>query len=102
MATKFTLKPFREALAMTKQAIEEALIPIRVAQAKKQGEMEQLKIDEQILNLEGKLQEATVSNPINYDKVINYIDEIELLNRRKEQFDKIIEELFAEPTKTKK
>ena len=96
------LIPFRKALQMTKAAIDEALIPIRVSQAKKQGEMEMLKIDEQLLQKEVKLQEATVTHPINYDKIIELIDDIDMLTMRKEQFGKIISELFEDETPKKK
>ena len=88
------LLSFRECLKKGKAAIEEALIPVRVQQAKLQGESEQLKLDEKIINLDIKLQEATIAHPIDYNKIIDIIDEIDLLTRRKKQFDQIIKELF--------
>ena len=87
---------FKAALAMTKQAIDDALIPIRVSQAKKQGEMEQLKIDEKLLSLQIELQQITVSSPINYDRLLDKIDEIDLLERRRKQFDDVISQLFSD------
>ena len=90
------LIPFREALAMTKANIDEAMIPIRVSQAKKKGEMEQLNLDERIMGLQIELQELTVKSPIDYDKILDKIDEIDLLERRKLQFDQIISQLFSE------
>lgn len=95
------LLSFKECLKKGKAAIDEALIPVRVAQAKMQGEMEQLKIDEKIVGLEIKLQELTIAHPINYDELIETIDEIDLLTRRKAQFDMLIKDLFVveEPKK---
>ena len=92
---------FREALKMTKAAIDEAMIPIRVSQAKKQGEMEQLKLDEKMLQKEIELQQLTVAHPINYDAILDLIDDIEMLERRRDQFGIIIEQLFSEPKKGK-
>lgn len=88
------LLSFRECLKRGKQAIEEALIPIRVEQAKSKGRMEQLKIDEKLIGLDVKLQELVSEKEIPFDKIIETIDEIELLQRRKKQFDMIIEQLF--------
>jgi hypothetical protein len=90
------LIPFREALKMTKAAIEEAMIPIRVSQAKKQGEMELLNLDEKLLKLEIEIRELTVKHPIPYDSLIDKLDEFSLLERRQEQFKQIITELFEE------
>lgn len=92
---------FKECLKRGKQAIDEALIPIRVAQGKSQADMEKLKIDEKIIGLDIKMQELIIQSPLPFDKIIECMDESDLLNRRKAQFSVIVEELFPEEKKGK-
>ena len=66
---------YKEALKMTKEAIDQALVPIRAKQAKAQGEMEMMKIDEKMISLEAELQEITVKHPLDYTKLLNKMDE---------------------------
>jgi hypothetical protein len=88
------LTPFRKALEMTKAKIEELMIPLRVKQAKAKGEVEKLKLDEQIMSLEVKLREYTVETDINYNKILDALDELALLQRRKFMFDRVMSDLF--------
>lgn len=88
------LLSFREALKKTKQQIEEMMIPVQVKQNRLAGETELAKIEEQIIDAECKLQELTVAHPINYNKILEKIDEIALLERRQGQFKKVMEDLF--------
>ena len=90
------LKPYKEILAMTKEKINECLAPIRASKAKKRAELEKVKIDEKIINLETKVHELAAKEEIDFDKLIDSLDEIALLERRKVQFDKVIAELFPE------
>ena len=66
------------------------------AQARKQGELEMMKIEEQIISMESKITELCTVHPLNYSSIIDKLDEHALLIRRKEQFEKIISELFDE------
>ena len=88
------LTSYRQILEMGKQAVEKALIPVRIMQARKQGELEMMKIEEQTITLESKITELCTVYPIDYNRIIEKLDEHALLLRRKEQFAKIIAELF--------
>lgn len=88
------LLSFKEALKKTKAQIDELMIPIRVKQAKLQGETEMAGLEEKMLNAEIALQELCVASPINYTKILEKLDEIALLERRQRQFKKVIAELF--------
>jgi len=88
------LTPYKKILAMTKEAIDKTLVPIRARQAKQQGELEMMKLEEQILTLESEIQEITVKHPLNYDSLLSKLDKVALLERRKKQFEKVIKELF--------
>jgi hypothetical protein len=53
-------------------------------------------MDEKIATHEAKIQEICVEKDINFDKLISAQDELALMERRKKQFARIIEELFPE------
>jgi hypothetical protein len=90
------LLSFKEALKKTKAQIDELMIPVRVKQNRLTGETEMAKIEEKMLNCECALQELTVAHPINYDKIVEKLDEVALLERRQKQFKKVMTELFPE------
>jgi len=90
------LKPYKEILKMAKEMVDEALAPVRAMRAKKQAELEVAKMDEKIATHEAKIQEICVEKDINFDKLISAQDELALMERRKKQFARIIEELFPE------
>ena len=90
------LKPYKEILKMAKEAIDETLAPVRAMRAKKQAELEVAKMDKKIATHEAKIQEICVEKDINFDKLISAQDELALMERRKKQFARIIEELFPE------
>lgn len=90
------LLSFREALKKTKAQIDELLIPVKVKQAKLAGETELAKLEESRLQADVKMQELCVASPINYNKILEQLDEIALLDRQKKQLEKVIEELFGE------
>lgn len=88
------LKPFAEIIAMTKEGLDIALAPIRARQVKMKAELEMAKIDEQLVTTETKIQELCCSKDINFDSLIIKLDECALAERRKKQFQKIVNELF--------
>lgn len=90
------LKPFAELVAMTKEGVDKALAPIRARQVKMKAELEMAKIDESLISLEAKIQEMCSTKEINFDTVLSKLDEYALAERRKKQFQKIINELFPD------
>lgn len=90
------LTPYKKILAMTKEAIDKTLVPIRARQAKQLGELEMMKIEEQILTMESDIQEITVKHPLNYDALLTKLDRVAILERRKKQFSRVIKELFED------
>lgn len=88
------LTPYRKLLVLSKEAVSAALAPVRARSAHKQAELEMLKIEESMANLESKITEACSKYPINFAEIIDKQDEFALLERRKAQFQTIIEEMF--------
>lgn len=90
------LTPYQKLLAMGKEAVASALAPVRARSAKKQAELEMCKIEEQISTLEGRVTEACSAYPVSFDTVIEHLNQIALAERRRGQFEKIIEEMFPD------
>lgn len=90
------LLKYKDALILCKEKIKEAMAPLRAREMRKKGELEICKIDSDIADKEQKIQEFASNYPIDFDKLLDAIDELELIKRRKDQFEKIIDELFSE------
>ena len=90
------LLKYREILVLAKDKIKDAMAPLRAREMRKKAELEACKLDSVIAEKDQKIQEYASAYPIDFDKLIDAIDELELVKRRKEQFDKIIEEMFGE------
>lgn len=90
------LKPFKEIIAMNKEKLNEALAPIRARKVKTQAEMKKSEIDEKIVVIESEIQEMCTGTDINFDSLFEKLDKIALLERRKKQYDKVLNELFPE------
>lgn len=90
------LKSYSELLKMSKEKLEEAKAPIRAKQMRKAAEMEMLKLEENIVSQEQTIQDLTSKFPIDFNRVIDAIDELELTKRRIDQFRTIISDLFPE------
>lgn len=90
------LRPYREMLAMAKEKIDESLAGVRANRAKKQAELEIAKMEEKMASQEAKISELCAAKEINFDAIINAQDEYGLMERRKKQFLKIIDEMFPD------
>ena len=88
------LKPFRELIAMSKEKLDEAMAPIRARQVKSQAELEMAKLDAEILTHEGQVQEMCTQKEINFPNLLDKLDKIALLERRKKQYGDVLRQLF--------
>ncbi len=88
------LLKYKDILGLAKDKIKEVMAPLRAHEMKKRAELEIAKIDSTIAEKEQVIQELAAEYPINFDKMIDAIDELELIKRRQEQFAQIIEEMF--------
>lgn len=90
------LLKYKDVLVLCKDKIKEAMAPLRAREMKKKAELEVCKIESDIAEKEQKIQELASQYPIDFHKMIDAIDELDLIKRRKEQFDEIIEEMFGD------
>ena len=86
---------YKELLVLAKDKVKEVMAPLRVKEMKKKAELEACKLDSTIAEKEQRIQEYASAYPIDFDKLIDAIDDLELVKRRKTQFDKIINEMFS-------
>jgi predicted nucleic acid-binding protein len=93
---QFQLRPFKELIALSKEKIDEALAPLRASTAKAKATLKMAEIDEKIAVLGQKIQEQATSKEIDFDAMADKIDEIALLELRKERFAEITKQLFPE------
>ena len=90
------LMSYKKALSLTKEKLDQAMALVHVKQAKQQGALESLKIEEKLCTLESASQEILCRHPLDWNKLIDSLDQIALLERRKAQLSKLIFQLFPE------
>lgn len=88
------LRPFKELIAMSKEKLDEAMAPIRARQVKAQAELELSKLDAELLGHEGQVQEMCTQKEINFPSLLDKLDKIALLERRKKQYADVLKQLF--------
>ena len=88
------LPAYKDVLKMAKEKIDDALAPVRAMRAKKQAELEMAKLDEQIATAEANIHEICCEKEINFSKLIDKQDALSLLERKKKQYQKILDEMF--------
>lgn len=93
-----TLKPFAEIIALSKEKLSEALAPIRARKVKSQAELEMAKLDDELVRLEADIQEQCAKEDINFPTLLDKLDKVALLERRKTQYESVLAQLF--PAKT--
>ena len=90
------LKPFAQLIKMSKEKLDEAMAPIRAHKVKTQAQLEMAKIDESLVTLETEIQEMCAQKDINFNALIKKLDDVAILERRKKQYAKIVNELFPD------
>jgi hypothetical protein len=88
------LIPYKQLIAMSKEKLDAALAPIRAKRFKAQAALEQSKLETELLEKQGKVQELLIAKEPSLVKVLDLLDEIALLERRKEQYDEVLAQLF--------
>jgi hypothetical protein len=90
------LMKYKDIIVLAKEKIKEAMAPLRAREMQKNAELEIARLEGKIAEKEQLIQELAAEYPIDFDKLINALDDLELTKRRMEQFGKIIEEMFGE------
>ena len=88
------LTPYKELLAMTKEKIDEALAGSRANTALCKAQLEVAKIDEALATSQGKINEECSKKDLDFNVIIDLLDEVALAERRRSQFQQIIDQMF--------
>lgn len=88
------LKPFAEIIALSKEKLAESLAPIRARKVKSQAELEMAKLDDELIRLEADIQEQCAKEDLNFPALLDKLDKVALLERRKAQYEIVLAQLF--------
>ena len=90
------LPAYKDVLKMAKEKVNDALAPVRANRAKKQAELEMAKLDEEIATQTAKIHEICCEKEITFAVLIEKQDQLTLTERKKKQYQKILDEMFPE------
>ena len=90
------LKPFAELVALSKEKLAESLAPIRARKVRSQAELEMAKLDDELVRLEADIQEQCAKEDLNFPTLLDKLDKVALLERRKEQYADVLKQLFPQ------
>jgi hypothetical protein len=88
------LKPFADIIAMSKEKLAESLAPVRARKVRSQAELEMAKLDDEIIRLEADIQEHCAKENIDFPGLMDKLDKVALLERRKDQYENVLGQLF--------
>lgn len=88
------LRPFKELIGLSKEKIDAAMAPIRAKQVKAKADLKMSGLESDILDKETKVQEMCLVKDIDLCGIIDILDQIALLERRKDQYTKVVNQLF--------
>ncbi|MBK7424797.1 MAG: hypothetical protein IPJ48_17890 [Propionivibrio sp.] len=90
----FQIKSFKELISMTKEKLEESMIPLRVRSAKAKAEGIKVEIETRMLDLEAKINTACADKSIDFNRIVDLMDDYALAERQLAQVNKVVEGLF--------
>lgn len=90
------LQPFKKLVGLSKEKLNEAMAPIRARAVKAKAELEMSSIEAKLVDYEAKVQELCVERDINLPRLLDMLDEIALLERRRKQYGEVLKQLFPE------
>lgn len=90
----FKLKSFKELVSMTKEQLDETLVPLRVRAARAKADGELVKLEEQLLDLEAKINKGCAEKDINFGAVCDLMNQYDLTERRLKQIKELVAALF--------
>lgn len=87
---------YKDLLKLGKDAIAELELPFKVKKEQKNLELKILELEQQLAKDELTIQEQKTKNPIDWDKLIDAIDNKAINDRKLTQLEELQKELFTE------
>lgn len=88
------IQSFSKIMAMSADKLKEAMAPIYARKMKAKAELEMVKIDSDIIDMESKISESLTNKDVCFPTLMNRLDELALLERRRKQYEDVLEQLF--------
>lgn len=92
------LRPFKEIVGYSKEKITEVMAAPRARRLKAQAEAEMSDLDIEIITLEGQIEESLCAEDsyknFSFKDLLAKLDRLALLERRKKQYTKVLDQLF--------
>lgn len=90
----FIVKTYKEVVAMTKEALDEVMAPIRARSAKAKAELEISKQQEKLIAIEAEIHKLCAEKELDFNSIANKVDQYELAERRLKQIETLVNQLF--------
>lgn len=87
---------YSELLKKTKEAVELLQIPFKVRKTEKELEMKIIEVEQSIANHDLTIEEQKSKHPIDWEALIDAIDDKEIKERKLNQLKELQNELFVE------
>jgi hypothetical protein len=88
------LQPYETAIKLSPEEQEASMAPARAAEAEAQLGLKLAKLSIEKKSLENRVTEAGGTYPINFDRIVEYTDDLALLERQEVQLKAIGAQLF--------
>lgn len=88
------LIPLKDMLAFSKEKLDEKLAPARAKQIKSKAELKMAELEERIGSKQNEVQELYAKRDFDFDKLMDILDEIAILELRHANYKEVIEQLF--------
>lgn len=90
------LRPYAELIALSPEKLDAALAANRAEAVLANAQVEKVTLDASIINQKNRIQDLCTKTSICFPNLCDELDKLDLLERRKEQYDAVLLQLFPE------
>ena len=90
----FKLKTYKELISLGKEALDAMLVGLRIEAARNKAQGEVIKLREQLIMLETKVNEACADKELDFSKIGTLLDDYAIAERKLKQLEELIAALF--------
>ncbi len=90
------MQAYKKLITMSKEKLDELKANTRAKEMKAKATMEISQLEGQILEKQAAIENLGSAYPINFSKLLDEIEELQLLELRKSKFEELVAALFPE------